>query len=242
MKKMDKPTAILITGASKRIGKSMALHLAALGENIIVHYGKDKESALDTVQQIKDLGQQAWAIPFDLSQPQNCMHFFDQICQFSNPKIIINNASIFDDIPFDKIDFQRWQNHLNINLASPFFLSQAFAKINPVSGRIINLLDWRALKPGKDHIPYTLSKSALASLTKILAQALSPNISVNAVALGAILPPINSEENPKIVENLPIPRWGELKEVNQIIEFLVFGPSYITGEIIHLDGGKHLLG
>jgi pteridine reductase len=153
----------------------------------------------------------------------------------------VNSASIFEPLSFQNTTLDDWHRHLNINLTAPFLLSQAFAKQTP-RGRIVNILDWRALRPGADHFPYTITKSALAAMTKSLAAALAPNITVNGLALGAILPPADhSSANEKIIENIPAQRWAEAKEVEDALLFLLTGPAYITGEIIHLDGGRHLI-
>ncbi len=120
-------------------------------------------------------------------------------------------------------------------------LSQAFAKhVN--KGRIVNILDWRATRPGADHFPYTVTKSALAAMTKSLAVALAPHITVNGLALGAILPPSNQvSASEKIIEAVPAQRWSEAGEVEEALLFLLSGSAYITGEIIHVDGGRHLV-
>ena len=129
------------------------------------------------------------------------------------------------------------------NLTAPFLISQAFALALPagMTGRIVNILDWRADRPGKDHFPYTITKSALAAMTKSLAVALAPQIIVNGLALGAILPPSGEAFSNNILKNIPVGRWAELDEVSQALLFLLTGPGYITGEIIHLDGGRHLV-
>ena len=103
------------------------------------------------------------------------------------------------------------------------------------------MLDWRALKPGADHLPYTISKAGLAALTKSLAVSLAPDISINGIALGAILPPNDGVPVSAILEGLPIPRWATIPELEETVLFLLTGPNYITGEIIHLDGGRHLV-
>ena len=132
---------------------------------------------------------------------------------------------------------------MRVNLSAPFLLSQRFAEaINPeAQGRIINILDWRALRPGADHLPYTISKAGLAALTRSLAIALAPNITVNGLAFGAILPPSDGGLTQDLLEFVPAKRWADLKEVDQALLFLLTGPSYINGEIIHLDGGRHLV-
>jgi pteridine reductase len=136
-----------------------------------------------------------------------------------------------------------WQRHLQINLTAPFLLSQSFARRLESSqrGRIINMNDWRALRPGADHFPYTISKAALSALTRSLAQALAPNITVNELALGAILPPSDGAEPAGLLKNIPAGRWASLDEVGQAVVFLLDGPDYMTGETLHLDGGRHLV-
>jgi pteridine reductase len=96
-------------------------------------------------------------------------------------------------------------------------------------------------RPGADHFPYSVSKAALAALTKSLAVSLAPNITVNGLALGAILPPTDNPGNPDILRSVPAARWGILPEIEETLIFLLTGPTYITGEIIHIDGGRHLL-
>jgi len=136
-----------------------------------------------------------------------------------------------------------WENHLAINLTAPFLLCQAFAKNHPTgeTARIINILDWRALRPGTDHFPYTISKSGLYAMTKSLAAALAPEITVNGIAFGAILPPSDGGDVSEVLDYVPADRWAELDEVHKTVLFLLTGPEYITGEVIHLDGGRHLV-
>jgi pteridine reductase len=121
-------------------------------------------------------------------------------------------------------------------------LIQQFARQVPAGaeGRVVNILDWRATQPVADHFPYTISKAALAALTKAAAQALAPAITVNGLALGAILPPEGRKVSARIMDGVPAARWGELSEVENALMFLLGGPSYLTGEILHLDGGRHL--
>jgi pteridine reductase len=109
------------------------------------------------------------------------------------------------------------------------------------AGRIINMLDWRSQRPGADHLPYTVSKVGLSGLTRSLAQAFAPRITVNGVALGAILPPADGGDLKSAIKNVPAGRWAELEELQQVVLFLLSGPTFITGEILHLDGGRHLV-
>jgi pteridine reductase len=154
---------------------------------------------------------------------------------------LVNSAAIFGALSLENTSIEDWEKHLTVNLTAPFLLSQAFARQAPDGGRIVNILDWRALRPGADHFPYTISKAALAALTKSLAVALAPKIIVNGLALGAILPPSDGKATPNITKNIPAGRWAEEHEVEQALLFFLTCPTYVTGEIMYLDGGRHLV-
>ena len=156
---------------------------------------------------------------------------------------LVNSAAIFEPLSLADTSLSDWERHLSINLTAPFLLSQAFAAQLPEGqeGRIVNILDWRALRPGADHFPYTVSKAALAAMTQSLAVALAPRITVNGLALGAVLPPSDGGAGSSVIENVPLGRWSEAQEVQQALVFLLASPSYVTGEIIHVDGGRHLI-
>ncbi len=233
---------ILITGAAHRIGAGLALHLARAGADILLHHGHSTEAAEKTAQEIGKTGQKAWILRADLEDSDQAIGLIHQAWQIRPFQGLINNAAVFDSLDWQQTTIDDWQRTMNINLAAPFFLSQQFARyLDGNTGRIVNILDWRALRPGADHLPYTISKAGLAALTRSLAVALAPNISVNGLALGAILPPSSGEDVGKILKDIPAKRWAEMKEVGHAAEFLLSGPAYITGEIIHIDGGRHLV-
>jgi NAD(P)-dependent dehydrogenase (short-subunit alcohol dehydrogenase family) len=234
---------ILITGAARRVGRHLALSLAKAGANIILHHSNSPLQAEQTATEIEQFGRKAWILQADFRDPQQAASLLQAAWQCAPLNAVIHNASIFEPIELSNTSLQAWQEHLNVNLTAPFLISQAFAATLPAeaNGRIITLLDWRSLRPGSDHFPYTISKAALAALTRSLAVALAPRILVNGLALGAILPPSDGADTSRVLENVPAGRWADLDEVNQAALFLLTGPAYLTGEIIHLDGGRHLL-
>ncbi len=235
---------ILITGAAKRIGRLFALACARAGADIIIHYGHSEDDAIQVKDEVESLGQRGWILAADLGKVDDVTRFISQANEFSPLYALVNSASIFELLSFNETTYEDWERHIAINLTAPFLLSQAFAKQIPENeqGRIINILDWRALRPAADHFPYTISKAALAALTKSMAVALTPRITVNGLALGAILPPVdNPSASEKIIESVPAKRWSEAGEVEDALLFLLTGPAYITGEIIHVDGGRHLV-
>lgn len=236
-----KGKTILVTGGARRVGRLFALACGRAGANVIIHHGHSPSEAESLKEEIASFGSRAWSLAADFSHPESVSQLIDRASELSPPYGLVNSASIFEPLTVQDTSLDDWNRHLNINLTAPFLLSQAFAKhVN--EGRIVNILDWRALRPGADHFPYTISKSALAAMTKSLAVAFAPNITVNGLALGAILPPADSPSaSKKVIESVPAQRWSEAGEVEEALLFLLSGPAYITGEIIHLDGGRHLI-
>jgi NAD(P)-dependent dehydrogenase (short-subunit alcohol dehydrogenase family) len=248
---------ILITGAARRIGRLFALACARAGANLIIHHAHSDEEAQQVKDEIESIGCHAHILASDFGTPDSVSRLISQANEISPLYALVNNAAIFEALTFNNTSLEDWNRHLNINLTAPFLLSQEFAKhllapvavpggedaalSNGILGRIINILDWRAMRPAADHFPYTISKAALAAMTKSLAAELAPRIPVNGLALGAILPPAdNVSASEKIIENVPAKRWSEAGEVEDALLFLLTGPAYITGEIIHVDGGRHL--
>ena len=237
-----KGKTILVTGSARRIGRVLALAVAKAGGDVIVHHNNSPAEAEITKQEISALGQEATILQADFSDPESTDEFIREVFSSRDLDGLVNNASVFSSLSWADTKLSQWNNHLSINLTAPFLLSQAFGKniSKNLDGRIINILDWRALQPGADHLPYTISKSGLAALTKSLAIALAPNITVNGIAFGAVLPPSDGGNISNILSSVHIPRWAEITEVEETLLFLLAGPKYITGEIIHLDGGRHL--
>jgi NAD(P)-dependent dehydrogenase (short-subunit alcohol dehydrogenase family) len=232
---------ILITGGARRVGKIFALACARAGADVVIHHGHSAEDAQTTREEILGLGRRAWMIEADLNDPSQAENLIPLINKSTPLHGLVNSAAIFESLSLETTSVEGWQKHLQINLTAPFLLSRAFAKQAPDGARIVNILDWRALRPGADHFPYTISKAALAAMTKSLAVALAPKIIVNGLALGAILPPSDGKAKLDIVKNIPAGRWAEEHEVEQALLFALTCPTYITGEIIHLDGGRHLV-
>ena len=234
---------ILITGAALRVGRELALAVARSGADVVIHYGRSQTEALSLRDDIETLGRKAYCVQADLSDPVQVSTLVPLASEHGPLYGLVNNAAIFKSLSWQTTGLEEWNRHMMVNLTTPFLLSQAFARQVPegAAGRIVNLLDWRALRPAADHLPYTISKAALAALTRSLAAAMAPNISVNGLALGAVLPPSTGKAPANLLENVPAGRWAELKEVSQALVFLLDGPAYITGEIIHVDGGRHLV-
>ncbi len=233
----------LVTGGAHRVGGAIALGLAHAGADVVIHYGRAQTQAQALQARIRALGRRAWTLQANLDSPAEAGELVARAWEQAPLDGLVNNAAIFAPLGWNDTTLEAWERHLRINLTAPFLLSQAFARRLPPekTGRILNIVDWRALRPGADHLPYTISKAGLAALTRSLAAALGPRIIVNAVALGAILPPADGGDTESILQAVPSGRWAELSEVQETAVFLLGGPGYIVGEIIHLDGGRHLI-
>jgi NAD(P)-dependent dehydrogenase (short-subunit alcohol dehydrogenase family) len=234
---------LLITGAARRVGRSLALAAAEAGWDVVIHYWTSAVEAESLSAEIIALGRIASLLQADLNDPSQVEELISRASENRPLTALVNNAAIFEPLTWETTTLQDWNRNLMVNLTAPFLLCQSFARLLPEgeTGRIINILDWRALRPGRDHLPYTISKAGLAALTSALAVSLAPRISVNGLALGAILPPEDGAIPPGILKRIPAGRWAGLDEVTQALIFLLEGPAYITGEIIHLDGGRHLV-
>lgn len=235
----------LVTGAGVRLGRAFALGLAAAGCDVVVHYNSSAEPAEETAAKASETGTKAVTLQADLTDLDQTQGLMGQAwAALGGIDILINNASIFDPETVHQTTPAIWQRNLDVNLRAGVLLSQAlFDHLKGEEGDAINLLDWRAARPGVDHFAYTIAKAGLAAATRSLARAYAPNLRVNGLALGAILPPpeADGERDDAIIKNVPADRWGRVDETVNALLFLVGGPRYITGEILHLDGGRHLV-
>jgi NAD(P)-dependent dehydrogenase (short-subunit alcohol dehydrogenase family) len=232
----------IITGAGRRLGRAFAEYLLQSGVDVIVHYGQSSEGAEQVTSSAAGWPGRAVSLQADLADPEQAINLIQEsFDELTNLKFLINNAAIFEPVGVHDASIESWQSHLAINLTAPFILSREFARLlGGAEGVIVNMLDWRADRPGADHFPYTISKAALAAVTKSMAQAFAPNIRVNGLALGAILPPSGGAEGDPL-EGVPSGRWGTVEETIHALRFLLSRASYTTGEILSVDGGRHLI-
>jgi pteridine reductase len=233
---------VLVTGGVRRVGRSLSLAIARRGANLILHFSHSVQKAEQTRAEVESLGVEAHLLQVDFNDLNQVSQLIPRAFEISPLYALVNSAAIFEPLVLNNTSLADWERHMKINLTAPFLLSQAFSRyLHPSQeGRIVNILDWRALRPGSSHLPYTISKAGLAALTRSLAVSLAPHVTVNGLALGAVLPPSDGGDTSLILERVPMQRWAELDEINDALLFLLEGPAYITGEIIHVDGGRHL--
>ena len=239
-----KKQVALVTGASRRLGRATALALAHAGADIVVHCNRSECEASETVELIKAQGRRAWVLRGDLADTRCAEQLFDAACKVAGDKIdiLINNASIFNTGRPCEMTVDELNLNMNIHVLSPLALSRCLAR-QGCPGNIINMLDTRILDCDNEHSAYHISKRSLFTLTRMLAVELAPTIRVNAVAPGLVLPPPgeNEEYLKQRCGSLPLQRYGSEQDVTQAIIFLLQG-GFITGQVIYIDGGRHLRG
>jgi hypothetical protein len=240
-------TTALITGSAKRIGRAIALACADNGMNVVVHYNRSLSDACDCVAQCKELGVSAWPVAGDLGTDAGCAKLIDDAIAASGKtlSVLVNNASIFPESTLEDMTFDDLIGSMRVNAWAPLCLSRAFAA-RAVSGRakgcIVNILDNRITGRDRGHVAYLLSKRVLASITRLCALELAPTVRVNGVAPGLILPPAGKTEAylDKLKDGVPLRTHGSPSDIAGAVVFCVTNP-FLTGEIITVDGGKHLL-
>jgi 3-oxoacyl-[acyl-carrier protein] reductase/pteridine reductase len=237
-----KGKAALVTGAAKRIGRSLALALAEEGADVAITYRSSQAEAQETVAAIKNFGGRAAAVYCNLGDP-TCVRgsVNAAIGKLGRIDLLVNNAGMFETLPLELITLEQWDAMLNTNTRGPFLMAQAaHAELKQREGRIVNIGSLGGLHPWATHGHYCVSKAALHMLTKTMAKAWAPEISVNCVAPGMI---VNGEVDPgyeHFVEKTPMRRNGTPEDVSAAVLFFATGPRFITGQVLSVDGGLGL--
>lgn len=234
----------LVTGAARRLGRAIALDLAASGFKVAVHYHASSADALAVVAEIEANGGEAAAFAADLARPGAPEPLIESCAAALGPiTCLINSAACFEWDDIGTLGRDSWETHLDVNLRAPIFLTQAVARRLPegMQGNVINIIDQKVLRPDPGFFSYTVAKSALWTATQLLAQGLAPRIRVNAIAPGPVLPSRKQTDADFARECRAtlLQRGVGLNEVTAAVRFLLDTPS-ITGQMIALDSGQHL--
>jgi NAD(P)-dependent dehydrogenase (short-subunit alcohol dehydrogenase family) len=235
----------LVTGAARRIGRTIALALAQRGWDIVVHYNRSAEEAAATVREIEALGCRAIALPCELGDEQAVKALLPQAIAALGPvSCVVNNASLFERDDASDFSLAMLDKHMHANLAGPVLLAQALHAATPdgEQGVVVNLLDQKLFNLNPDFLSYTLSKAALQTATTMLAQALAPKVRVVGVAPGITL--VSGDQTPeafaKAHTKTPLGRSSTPEDVAATVCFVADNPA-ITGTTILVDGGQHLI-
>jgi len=233
----------LVTGAAKRIGRAIALGFAQNGAHVVVHYNQSERDAMDVCEEIQRAGVRAWPVRGDLMDPQQVEGVFKEaVTQAGAIDILVNNASIFERDTLWEATEESIVKNLRIHAIAPLILARELARQGR-AGHIVNLLDTRVAVYDREHASYDISKNVLLTLTGMLTLELAPNVAVNAVAPGSILPPPGQGETylAKLAHANLLNRYGGPPDIVEAVLFLSRS-RFITGQVIYVDGGIHLKG
>jgi pteridine reductase len=235
----------LITGASKRLGRATAVELAGRGARIAIHYRSGEQDALETLRLVREAGSDGRLLRAELTNIEEAAAMVDQAAaELNGLDILINNASIFLSSSVDRTASTDWDAQLDSNAKAPFFVAQhAAPHMNRAgAGKIINLADVAGEIIWPSYFPYSVSKAALIAVNRGLAKAFAPDIQVNAIAPGPVLFPeyYTEEQKQTAIDRTLLKRSGSPQDIVNAIVFLIEN-DYITGELLHVDGGRHLV-
>jgi len=236
----------LITGAARRIGAEICRRLHADGANIVVHYRGSAAEATALCEQLNTLRpDSAMPIQADLAETANLPKLVASATAWHGSlDVLINNASSFYPTPLGDITENHWDDLLDANLKAPLFLTQAaMPQLKLARGVVINIVDIHSQRPLKDHAVYGSAKAGLAMLTRSLAKDLAPDIRVNGVSPGAIMWPeagLSEAAKESILQQVPLARAGYASDIAGCVLYLVRDASYVTGQIIAVDGGRSI--
>ena len=234
---------IIITGAATRMGAAIAKKLSGPNVEIVIHYNRSKLNAEKLQKQLRKNKTKVWLVKGDLSKEND----LKKIIKFAKSKLkffdcLINNASLFENDNLKNLTSKSWDNHLNVNLKAPAFLTKEFAKnIKGKNNNIINIIDQRVFKLTPFFTSYTLSKTGLYTLTKTSAMSLAPNIRVNGIAPGPTIK--NKRQTDKHFKKqylaTPLKQQVDVREICNAVDFFIKNSS-ITGQVLAIDSGQNL--
>ena len=233
----------LVTGASRRLGRAIALELAQAGADMVVHYGHAADQARHTAEEIRAMGRRAEPVQADLAEPDQIVAMFARIAEtFGRLDVLVNCAGVYNRTPIDTLSPQQWDAELAVNARGPALCIRHAAAMMDGGGAIVNITDIAAEKPWPAYPAYCASKAALRALTQSCAKALAKrNIRVNAVAPGAILwlEETTQQQRDRVLAQVPMKRIGTADDIAAAVRFFV-QQDYITGQTLRVDGGWHM--
>ena len=234
----------LVTGGARRLGRASALALAAAGADVAITYRKSAKDAGETVADLKKAGARALAVRCDVTDAKSVAAAVKEVVKkLGGIDILVNNAGNYETVQFEDLTLAQWDAIFASNVRGPFLVSQTALKhLRKRQGRIINLGSLGGLRPWADHAHYCSSKAALHMLTKVMAKALAPEISVNCVAPGMIALGEKAAAGfmRRMAKQTPMRRNGSGEEVAAAVLFFAIAPQFITGQILFVDGGLGL--
>ena len=233
----------LVTGAGHRVGRAIAIALAARGMRVAVHYFASEDGAAETVRLARGAGGEAWAVRADLrlvTDAERVVH--ESAGHFGALDVLVNSAAVMLRTPVAEVTAAQWDEIMAINLRAPFFCARAAAlAMGERGGAIVNIADLAGLESWPEYVPHGISKAGMLQLTRALARTLAPRVRVNAVAPGAVLLPESwsAADAERLARTTPLGRIGAPEDVARAVCYLL-DADYVTGDTLIVDGGRHV--
>ena len=234
----------LVTGAGVRVGSAIAWGLAEAGADVAVHYRASAGPAEELAARIRGIGRRAITVPGDLASPEDCRRVARRpIDAFGALDFFVHSAANFHRAPLAETDEDLFDSAMDVNARAAFLIArEAAPMLRQRRGRIVLISDLMATHPQRNYLAHSVSKAAVEGLVRALAVELAPVVTVNGIAPGAVLVPEGTppEVAARWAGAVPLQRIGEPDDVARTVVFLCSGPSYVTGQILHVDGGQGL--
>lgn len=231
----------VVTGAGVRVGRAIALALAEAGADVAVHFRESSGPAGEVTREIDGLGRRSVAIQADLSRPGDCRSLVQNaIAELGGLDLLVHSAANFHRASLEDTDEALWESSMSLNVRAGFLLArEAAASLRARRGRVVLISDFLAIAPIRGYLAHSVSKAAVEGLVRALAMELAPEVSVNGVAPGTVLVPegTSPDQAARWAKQAPLQRNGEPSDVARTVLFLCTGPSFITGQILRVDGG-----
>ncbi|MFO1462782.1 MAG: SDR family oxidoreductase [bacterium] len=241
-----KGCTVLITGAAKRVGRAIALNLAAAGADVLIHYHRSEKEAVALQKLIqKKFRKKSGLVRGDLGRFRELKRIADEAWGLRRKiDVLVNNASTFYPTPLGKVREAQWEDLFNVNARAPFFLSEAIGlrMKKRGQGKIVNIADWAALQPYTQYVPYCASKAALVAVSQGMARTLAPEVQVNTILPGPVMWPddLGPAVLRSVLRNTPLRRIGTPGDIANAVKFLIESGDFMTGSLLHVDGGRHI--
>lgn len=234
----------LVTGAGRRLGRAMAAALAARGARVALHHHESAVGAASLADEIRAAGGEAACFAADLSDAHAARALPDRVAaHFGALDVLVNSAAIMLRLDLEQTTIEDWDRVLDLNLRSVFFCTQGAAPhLRAARGKVVNIADLSGLEPWPSYAAHSVSKAGVVMLTRVLARALAPEVTVNAIAPGTVMVPeeYDADTRAALVRATPLARLGAPEDAVHALLYLLEGSDFVTGEVLVVDGGRLL--
>jgi pteridine reductase len=234
----------LVTGAGRRLGRAFARGLAGRGMRLAIHHNASSSGAEELRREVEAAGGRAACFAADLTDAKAASGLAARVVgEFGQLDVLVNSAAVMRRLSFEETTPEEWDAIFAINLRAAFFVTQGAASaLRTARGKVVNIADLSGIQPWPGFVAHSVSKAGIVMLTKVLARSLAPEVTVNAIAPGAVLVPeeYDEQERDRLARSTPLRRLGSPDDAVAALLYLLEGGDFVTGEVLAVDGGRHI--